>query len=345
MVNSEKEPKNLVLVATGRIPKRMPIWFLRQAGRYLPEYREIREGRTFLDLCLNPDLATEVTMMPIRRYDLDAAIVFCDILIPAMMMGQKLTFDPGHGPILEPPIRSQDDLLRLKTECSEVEFLTETLRRVRSQLAPHQSLIGFAGAPATVASYMVGGGPGAHNEVRKFAHSHPDTYRQLIEMITTVTVSYLSAQIDAGCDLIMLFDTWANLFSPSQFHTLAAESMQRLGAEIKARGVPLIYYPGPNLGTLDACAGLDFSLLHLDWRCSIDEGRQALQRSQAIAMQGNLDPTVLFGSEQHVRNEVRRILTEIDDPNCHVFNVGHGILPKTPPESIEWAIDEVRKFW
>lgn len=339
--------KSLLKLAQGFPSKRYPIWFLRQAGRYLPEYKELRAQYEFLDLCKNPELAAEVTLQPLRRFDLDAAIIFSDILIPAVALGQNLTFAKDHGPLLSNPVRDEESLARLDLAgCKERwNFVGEAIRLVKAKLAPHQTMIGFAGAPFTLASYMIEGQGGTNfSETKRFAFCKRALFKKFLMQLAEVTISYLQMQITAGAEVIMLFDTWAQQFTRTDYLELVKEATECIIEKISEQ-VPVIYYPGQGSDRLYDLSNTKASVLAVDWRTSLTLAKKILEEQGLnLCLQGNLDPLCLIGEESFVRERVRRILEEVKicKPAGHIFNVGHGLLPLSPIESLHWVIDEIR---
>jgi uroporphyrinogen decarboxylase len=341
--------KPLVEVAKGRFSKRQPIWFLRQAGRYLPEYMKVRQNVEFTELCKTPKLAAEVTLQPLRRYDLDAAIIFSDILIPPMAMGQDLSFGKGHGPILKEPIRDSAGLKRLRhpNVVNDLGFVGEAIELTKQSLNPEQTMIGFAGAPFTVASYMIeGGGSKTYTEVKKLLFQQPDVFNGLIELISNVTIEYLLMQVKAGADCLMLFDTWANQLSAQDYRQLIFPELNRIIDSVKQQcDVPIIYYPGQGLDLYFELSGYKGDVVAVDWRIPMDRAIGLLnQMNLNVSVQGNLDPQVLIAEEAVVRQRTRQVLEAAENARGHIFNVGHGLQPHINPEAIHWVIDEVRSF-
>jgi uroporphyrinogen decarboxylase len=326
---------------------RHPIWFLRQAGRYLPEYRDLRAQYEFLDLCKNPKLASEITLQPLKRFDVDAAIIFSDILIPAVALGQNLTFAKDHGPILSNTVRDESSLknLRFKTCINDWNFVGEAISLVKSKLEPHQTMIGFAGAPFTLASYMIEGQGGTgFVETKRLAFCNPAFFKKFLMQLAEVTISYLQMQIQAGAEIIMLFDTWVQQVSRGDYLDLVKEATECIIAKI-SQEVPVIYYPGQGSDRLNDLANTQASVISVDWRTTLSQAQRILGESGLTpCLQGNLDPLVLIGKESFVRERVRGILNEIKQCKLpgHIFNVGHGLLPLTPIDSLNWVIDEIR---
>ncbi len=347
MTKSVQKP--LVDAAFGRKPHRQPVWFLRQAGRYLPEYRKVRSEVSFLDLCKNPKLAAEVTLQPLRRFDLDAAIIFSDILIPPTAMGQNLTFAKDHGPLLNEPVRSGAQVKALQRPNSERElgFVGEAIALTKSGLRPDQTMIGFCGAPFTVASYMIEGqGSKTFTETKKFIYGDTAGFSELIELLVDVSIDYLGMQVKAGADALMLFDTWVGNLMPKTFRMLLAPAMIRLIGEIKRRypEVPVIYYPGQGSELYEELHSIPMDVVAVDWRVPLE---RAIKRfgdlGLQVSVQGNLDPQVLLAEDPAIENEVQLILAEGRKARGHIFNVGHGLLPHLEPHKLNVAIDAIRK--
>jgi len=339
--------KALLDVIMGKQPERYPIWFLRQAGRYLPEYREVRGQVSFLELCKNPKLAAEVTWQPLRRYDLDAAIIFSDILVPCVAMGQELTFDPGHGPVLSVPVRDSESFkaLREVKASTDLAYVGDAISLTKSKLAPHQTMIGFAGAPFTVASYMIEGGSSkTFLETKRLLFNNPEVFTSLLKSLSDVTIEYLQLQVSAGAEYLMLFDTWANQLSTPDFDKYVLPILKELCQEIKKFSVPLCYFPGQGSELLHLLGSIDVDVIAVDWRVPLSRAhRLTTDVGLDVTYQGNLDPLSLVASEQVIRERVRFILDQAKCCKRHIFNVGHGLLPVTPPESLGWVVDEVRK--
>lgn len=339
--------KPMIEAALGRRPSRQPIWFMRQAGRYLPEYREVRSRVGFTELCQTPKLAAEVTLQPLRRYDLDAAIIFSDILIPAMAMGQELTFDKGEGPQLSNAVRSHEMLRRLRRPHAEKDlgYVGEAIVQTKAKLRPEQTMIGFAGAPFTVASYMIEGSSSKNfTEVKRLLFTDRAVFDGLIKLLGDVTIDYLTMQIKAGADIVMLFDTWAASLTSADFCDAVWPVTRRVLAEIKRMGTPVIYFPGQGMDRMADLAGAELDVISVDWRTPLARAA-ALLKGQGldVSLQGNLDPQILMAPQAMVRRRARAILDEgRKHARAHIFNVGHGLLPHTPPEALSWVIDEIR---
>ncbi|MGC1408132.1 MAG: uroporphyrinogen decarboxylase [Acetobacteraceae bacterium] len=345
----EQPAKSLLRALAGEKLWPPPIWLMRQAGRYLPEYRALRAKVTdFVALCTRPDLAADVTLQPIRRYRFDAAILFSDILMVPWALGQRVDYREGEGPVL-PPLRDETGVAALQPErlSAAIAPILETVRRVRSGLATEGfadcTLIGFAGAPFTVACYMVeGGGSRDFAATRTMAYAQPALFDRLIALLTEATVNYLSAQIDAGVETVMLFDTWAGILSPSRFRRYVIEPARTIADALRRRhpAVPIIGFPrlaGQLIGdyvtaTLVDGIGLDTSM---------DIGLAGRLIPPRVALQGNLDPLALVAGGAALRQEAATVLAALKGRPC-VFNLGHGIVPQTPPDHVAALVEQVR---
>lgn len=340
--------KPLIRACYGKQPARYPAWFLRQAGRYLPEYLQIRSQLSFLELCRDASKAAEVTLQPLKRFDLDAAIIFSDILIPPASMGMDLSFDKGHGPVLKDPIRSEQDLkaLRIPDWERDAPHTGNAIAETVKGLKPHQSMIGFAGAPFTVGCYMVEGcGTKTYSEVKKMLFTRPEVFRNLMEILTEATAGYLRMQVQAGAEVLMLFDTWAGNLAPGDYRLHVAPIMHKLCHEIKKLGVPLILYPGQGGEVLHALSDIAADVIAADWRVPLDRVCSILRDSghKFRCVQGNLDPMMLsWASEEKLREAIREIRQQAVHAPAHIFNVGHGLLPTSSERLIHIALEELR---
>jgi len=344
-MSSAARPSALSQVLSGQWQPSPPIWMMRQAGRYLPEYREIRErAGSFLKLCLTPDLATEVTLQPIRRFGLDAAILFSDILVVPMALGQTVSFNAGEGPQLS-PLMDHDAILRLprQLDLNALAPIFETIRLVRKALPSSVALLGFCGAPWTLATYMVAGAStGDHAPARLLAYRERQVFASLIDVLVDASIDYLVAQFKAGVDAVQIFDSWAGILPPHQFQCWCIEPAARILAGVKAR-VPdakIIGFPrgaGTMLPTYVEQVAVD--AVGLDWTIDLAFARDHIQSRRPI--QGNLDPLVLVAGGDALDQSVDVVLDAFA-ARPFIFNLGHGILPETPIANVERMIARVR---
>jgi uroporphyrinogen decarboxylase len=337
--------KDLFLRACrGEALPRVPVWMMRQAGRYLPEYRAIRAKHPFLEVCKTPDLAAEVSLQPFRRLGVDAVIVFSDILIPAEAMGLPLELGDA-GPHLPNPVRSKADVDKLHIFDPEREtaFLPEAIRRVARELGPDVPVLAFAASPWTLACYMVEGrGSDSFAIVKTFLRSEPPTFRALLSRIAQATIPYLQAQISAGATAVQLFDTWCGELTLPEYESFTLPAVQQI---ISALGsshpqTPVIYYTKASHHLLSALPKSGAHVLSVDWR--VDLAALRAQLGPRIALQGNLDPTVLLGPHSQIRQATSEILAALGHTG-HILNLGHGILPQTPIENAQLFIDAAQR--
>jgi len=317
----------------GETLARVPVWMMRQAGRYLPEYREIRAKHSFLEVCKTPDLAVEVSLQPFRRLGVDAVIVFSDILIPAEAMGLALELGDA-GPNLPNPVRSKDDVEKLKRFDPEAAtgFLPEAIRRLVKSLGPDVPVLGFAAAPWTLACYMVEGKTKeGFATVKSFLYHEPKTFRELLHRIAQATIPYLQAQIAAGAAAVQLFDTWCGELNVQDYNDFALPAVQEIIAGLSG-AAPVIYYTKASQHLLPAVARSGANVLSVDWRVDLAELRKTL--GLKIALQGNLDPAVLLGPPEKIRGETLSTLLSLCGKG-HILNLGHGILQQTPVENAQ----------
>ena len=340
-----------LLRALAREPvDRTPVWFMRQAGRYLPEYRATRaRAGSFLTLCSTPDLACEVTLQPLRRFALDAAILFSDILTIPWVMGLGLEFVEGEGPRFRSPVRAPADIDRLGVPDPEDElgFVMDAIRTVRRELDGGVPLIGFAGSPWTLATYMIEGGSS-----RDFARAknllieHPREMHRLLDLLATATVGYLTAQVRAGAQALMIFDTWGGVLTTPAYREFSLDYMRRIVEQIprkhESSAVPLVLFTKGGGGWIESIAQSGCDAIGLDWTVDLGSARERV--GTRVALQGNLDPATLLASPARIREEVRRILAEYGAGAGHVFNLGHGITPNVDPEHVGACVDAVHEL-
>ena len=316
---------------------------MRQAGRYLPEYRAIREKTDFLTLCKTPELASEVTVQPIDIVGVDAAILFSDILVIPEAMGMKLEIVESKGPTFDDPVRTAADLDRLQTEgvTERLDYVMQAIRQTKEKLAGRVPLIGFSGAPWTLATYMVEGrGSKNFERIKSMIFNEPDLAHSLLQKLADSVVDYLNAKIRAGCDAVQIFDTWAGALAPTHFEEFSLRYLAYICDRLETNGAPVIVF-AKGISETKRLAGLKCDVLGVDWTKNIGD---AARDAGGKAVQGNLDPCVLFASQDVIRREVKRILDEVGDRPGHVFNLGHGILPTTPPENAKYLVSCVKEL-
>lgn len=332
----------------GETPSRRPIWFMRQAGRYLPEYQQVRGAHSMLDVIRTPALAAEVTLQPLRRFDFDAAIIFSDILSPLIGMGIELDFIAGEGPKIFNPIKSPADVARLVVPNVEanVGYTFEAMNRVTSELTPRGvPLIGFSGAPYTLSSYLLDEeSPHTGQTTKKFFLQNPEAWSDLQSKLVEMVAEYLVAQVQlGGASAVQLFDSWVGALSPLDFERFAAPYLTRIVDYVRSQvDVPIVYFGTGTAGLYSSIAKLGFDVVGVDWRTSLQEARLLL--GSEIPLQGNLDPLVLFGAQSDIERAVARVLRHAGSIRSHIFNLGHGILPGTPIESVHEVIRLVRAW-
>jgi uroporphyrinogen decarboxylase len=325
----------------GEVTERAPLWIMRQAGRYLPEYRAVREKVSFLELCKTPALAAEVTLQPIRRFGFDAAILFSDLLVPLEAMGLEVQFTE-KGPGLPAPVRTPADMERVTRFDPEARtgYVMETIRLVRKELPVEVPLIGFAGAPFTVATYAIEGKTGkTFGETKKFFYQHPAEARRLLALIGEATRDYLLAQVRAGAQAIQIFDSWVGVVSPDDWEDFVLEPTRALVAAVRASGVPVIYFPNGATTILGRVAKVGADVYGIDWRLPLDEARARLGGDAAV--QGNLDPSLLLGPVSVLEKRAVEVVKR-GGKRGHVFNLGHGITPDVPVENVAALVAAVR---
>jgi uroporphyrinogen decarboxylase len=329
----DAEDPLLVRACQGEPVETTPIWLMRQAGRYLPEYRRVRSQFDFMTVCKTPDLAVEVTLQPIRRFGFDGAILFSDILIPVDAMGLPVRFNPG--PEVDSPVRTAQDVqaLRRPDPSVELSFVLETLRILRRELPAEVALIGFAGGPFTLAAYMVEGESSKDFLLLKsLMYREPVIYHALMEKLSLVVSDYLSAQVEAGAQAVQLFDTWSGILSPRDYREFVLPHVRRIVERVKTPGVPFILFGVGTGGLLELMKESGADVIGIDWRTSMKEARRRLGPDQPL--QGNLEPAVLYAPLEIIRERAREILMEVGLKGPHVFNLGHGITPETPIEAV-----------
>jgi uroporphyrinogen decarboxylase len=345
-------PEHLFLRACRRQPvPRVPIWMMRQAGRYMAEYQAVRSRVSFLELCRTPELACEVTLQPIERFGFDAAILFSDILVVLPPMGLEVVFGDG-GPDLPSPIRTAADAdkLAVPDPVLELGFVMEAVRQIRRALAGRVPLIGFAGAPFTLATYAVeGGGSKSYEHTKGLMFSEPGAFHLILDRLARTVAAYLEAQVEAGAEAVQLFDSWAGILAPGDFREFALRYARQVVDLLRGsptwaagRGVPIIYFVNGCAPYLDDVARSGADVLGVDWRVDLAEVRRRL--GDRMAVQGNLDPTALFAPEDSLRRRVAEVLGSAGGAPGYIFNLGHGILPPTDPARVQLVVDAVREL-
>ncbi len=326
--------ERFLAAAHSRPVDRTPVWFMRQAGRCLAAYRELRERYDILTLTRTPDLCAQVTMMPVHELGVDAAVLYADIMLPLIGMGVPFTIDPGVGPVIETPLRDARAVaqLRVVDPHEATPDLFEAIAMVRAALDGRQAVIGFAGGPFTVASYMIEGRP-----TRDFArckglmYGDPDLWHQLMATLTEVTIRYLGAQVAAGAQVVQLFDSWAGALTVDSYEQLVMQYSRRVIEAVNALGVPTIHFATDTAHLLEQVASLGSSVVSVDWRLPLD---QAWQRIGQAGIQGNLDPVACVGTFEVAAREARQVLSRAGNRSGHIFNLGHGVLAETPSDNL-----------
>ncbi|MFE1508176.1 uroporphyrinogen decarboxylase [Streptomyces sp. NPDC058726] len=317
-----------------------PVWFMRQAGRSLPEYRKVREGIGMLDSCMRPDLVAEITLQPVRRHRVDAAIYFSDIVVPLKAIGIDLDIKPGIGPVVEQPIRTRADLARLRDLTPEdVSYVTEAIGMLTRELGP-TPLIGFAGAPFTLASYLIEGGPSrTYENAKAMMYGDPELWADLLDRLAGITAAFLKVQIEAGASAVQLFDSWAGALAPADYRCSVLPASAKVFDAVAGYGVPRIHF-GVGTGELlkpMAEAGAD--VVGVDWRVPMDEAARRVGPGKAL--QGNLDPTVLFAGPEAVETKAQEVLDAATGLEGHIFNLGHGVMPSTDADALTRLVEYV----
>jgi len=326
-----------------------PVWMMRQAGRYLPEYREIRQkAGNFMALCTNPELACEVTLQPLRRYDLDAAILFSDILTIPDAMGLGLYFKTGEGPAFETPVSTVEAINQLSVPdiYSELKYVTDAVSTIRKALKNETPLIGFSGSPWTLATYMVEGGTTKNfGKVKGMMFTEPKAMHQLLDILAQSVIAYLNAQIESGAQAVMVFDTWGGVLSTRDYQAFSLQYMQQivdgLIREKDGQKIPVTLYTKGGAGWLEAMAATGADCIGLDWSIDIDQARARI--GNKVALQGNMDPCILYSTPEKIDAEVADILAKFGKGGGHVFNLGHGIHPTIDPENVKAYVDAVHQ--
>ena len=323
---------------------RTPVWFMRQAGRYMPEYRAVRKQHSLLEICKKPALAAQVTIEAAEILGVDAAIIFADLLLPLEVMGLPFHFSAGEGPVIEKPVRTKQDIANLRTDrAAELGYVSEAVALVAKHFADRVPVIGFCGAPFTLASYMIEGG-GSRNYVhaKKMMYNHPADWDALIEKLVAVTTEYSAEQVRAGADTIQIFDSWVGCLSVEDYRRYVLPHVTSMVKKLQKTEVPIIYFGTDSATLLPAMKETGANVIGLDWRIPLDEGWERIDFEAAV--QGNLDPVLLFAEWNEVKSRAEEILRRADGRPGHIFNLGHGILPETPVENVKNLARFVREY-
>ncbi len=349
--NLHPEGSSRFIRACLRLPvDRTPVWFLRQAGRYMPEYMAVRKHHSLLEICRTPEIAAEVTITAAERLGVDAAIIFADLLLPFTPMGLDFEFVNGEGPVVHKPVRSVEQIAALRTDrVDELSYVAKAIEKVAAHFAgPREDgdrlgIIGFCGAPFTLASYMIEGGSSRNYiETKKIMYSEAAGWKLLMEKLVTVLVAYAAQQVEAGADVIQIFDSWAGALSVSDYREYCLPATTELVQRVKALGVPVIYFGVDTASLLPAMRETTADVLGLDWRVPLDEGWRLA--GPGCAVQGNLDPITLFAPHDVLERRVREVLTLAGGRPGHIFNLGHGIVPGTPVENVVKVVEWVKEY-
>jgi uroporphyrinogen decarboxylase len=323
---------------------RTPVWFLRQAGRYMQEYRDVRKHHTLVEICKQPELAAEVTITAAEKLGVDAAIIFADLLLPLEPMGLDFEFQEGKGPVVYHPVRNAEDVRALHTDrAEELSYVARAIEKVAAHFRGSLGVIGFCGAPYTLASYMIEGGSSRdYIHTKQMMYSKPEAWRLLLDKIVAVLEEYCRLQVEAGAEVIQLFDSWVGSLGLADYRDYAFEASRRLVRSVQQMGVPVIYFGVETAGLLEQMAATGADVIGLDWRQPLDEGWRAVGPGHAV--QGNLDPITLFAPPEVLELRVKEILRAANGRPGHIFNLGHGIVPGTPVESVQAVVRMVHDF-
>ncbi|ERS51854.1 MULTISPECIES: uroporphyrinogen decarboxylase [unclassified Corynebacterium] len=334
----------IIDAALGRTPSRPPVWLMRQAGRSLPEYRAAREGISMLDSCFMPELLAEITLQPVRRHDVDAAILFSDIVVPLKAAGVNVDIVPGRGPVMEKAVREKGDIGKLPILEADVPEVAKGIAGILGELTETQALIGFVGAPFTLASYLIEGGPSKnHERTKALMHAEPETWHMLMRRLVPTIINFLRVQVDAGIDAMQLFDSWAGYLNERDYREFVLPYSQEILASVD---IPRIHFGVGTGELLAAMSEAGSEVMGVDYRVAMDA---AAQRVSSRVLQGNLDPALLFAGDDAVRQAVRTIRGEVEraqqrgDIDTHIWNLGHGVLPTTDAEAITRAVSIIHE--
>ncbi|MEW6195280.1 MAG: uroporphyrinogen decarboxylase [Bacteroidota bacterium] len=324
--------------------ERTPIWIMRQAGRYLPAYRAVRDKYDFLTMCKTPELAAEVTIQPVDIIGVDAAIIFSDILVIPEAMGMKLEMIESRGPKLYPSISSESDVNRLRNidPTSDLKYVLDAVALTKRELNSRLPLIGFAGSPWTLMTYMVeGGGSKNFSEIKKFVYNQPNAAHKLLDKIAKSVADYLSAKIEAGANAVQIFDTWGGILSPDDFEEFSLRYIEQVISQIQRNNEPVIVFAKGVHYRLEKLAHCGADVIGLDW--NVELGKAKEQIGNKVALQGNLDPTILYAGKEKIKSGALKVLESFGSGSGHIFNLGHGILPDVEPGNAKFLVDTVKE--
>lgn len=324
--------------------ERTPIWIMRQAGRYLPEYRAVRAKSDFLTMCKTPELATEVSLQPVDLIGVDAAIIFSDILVIPEAMGMELVMNEGHGPVFPKPLRTEDDFKKLKSvdPNKELKYVMDAVSMTKKELNGRVPLIGFSGAPWTLLTYMVEGrGSKNYSIVKKMLLDEPALAHRILDKLADVVADYLSAKIEAGANAVQIFDTWGGILSQDMFQEFSLRYIEKIISKIKRNGEPVIVFPKGVHHSHDKIIAAGADVIGLDWTANLGEVRKAVNGKAAL--QGNMDPAVLNSSLDSIKRETIKVLESYGKGSGHIFNLGHGVTPEVDPKSVKFLVDTVKE--
>jgi uroporphyrinogen decarboxylase len=352
-IMQEKLPENvphltggerLVRACVRRPVDRTPVWFLRQAGRYMAEYQAVRKHHSLLEICRTPELAAEVTITAAEKLDVDAAIIFADLLLPFTPMGLDFEFQAGEGPVVHRPVRTQEDVAALRTDrAADLSYVAESIERVVAHFKDRLGIIGFCGAPFTLASYMIEGGSSRNFiETKRFLYREPAAWQLLMEKLVSVLTEFAAQQVEAGADVIQIFDSWVGALSVQDYCDFVLPATKQLVHTVQGMGVPVIYFGVDTASLLPSMLSTGADVLGLDWRVPLDAAWKSLD--YACAVQGNLDPITLFADPELLERRVHQVLDAAGGRPGHIFNLGHGIVPGTPVENVQRVVQIVRNY-
>jgi len=336
--------ERLVRACLRRPVDRTPIWFLRQAGRYMAEYQAVRKHHSLLEICRTPELAAEVTITAAEKLGVDAAIIFADLLLPFTAMGLDFEFLAGEGPVVHKPVRTAEDIAALRVDrADELQYVSQSIERVVAHFQDRLGIIGFCGAPFTLASYMIEGGSSrSFVETKRFLYKEPAAWQQLMEKLVTVLTQFAAQQVEAGADVIQIFDSWVGALSVADYVDFVLPVTKQLVRAVQDKGVPVIYFGVDTASLLPSMQSTGADVLGLDWRIPLDQAWHALGYNCAV--QGNLDPITLFAEPELLERRVRQVMDAAGGRAGHIFNLGHGIVPGTPVQNVQRVVQIVRDY-